>query len=641
MDQLLEKIKEHNVITFDVFDTLLKRPFSDQRDIFMSVAEQLHSNNIIANDFAKERENAEKTARKVFPEREVNIHEIYTILEKKYGKDVCEKIKKIEIDTEINAAMPNMEVYPYYQQCILLKKKIYIISDMYLPGTVIEKILSHIGIDGYNKLYSSCDYRKTKWENGDLFDVCLKENKINPSEVLHIGDNPRADIKMAKKKGIDAYCVGNVKCRIGSQYTSAKFILSQKNKQYYKRLKNFINNSIPQREGIAFRTGYEIFGPLLCHYIMWLQSIVHSNKIDKIIFFSRDGYVLKKAYDLLHDNKVSTEYLYISRRAVIVPLLSYTNTLEDFFYLYKSWPKKIKIRHFIDRLGLIEDDIEEELKKYGYRLEDAILYQDVLLDNNFREFFNEIRPKFIHIADKQKSLFQQYFTSTIKKDESFTVVDIGGRCTIEYALNDFFKRSHLRTQFYASYFLMNDYHEQTARRKTCYKSTPLLNAVLRFSYMFLEVFLSAPHGTVLSYKQDTDNRIIPVLGPYIYDDANLLTDSKAILDLQEGALSFVRNYANGYKKYIPLNQEIAFAGYCEFSLFPVKNDIEYWKRIHFDGDEFEPLVSRKNIMSYINHPSAIKDDFYKSMWPAGFITDLFKTKLPLKILFLIYYKLHK
>ena len=641
MDQLLEKIKLHNVITFDVFDTLLKRPFLNQEDIFVSVAEQLYLDNIIVKDFVKKRKHAEKIARKVFPEKEVNIHEIYTILEKEYGKEVCEKIKKIEIETEINAAMPNMAVYPYYEQCISLKKKIDIISDMYLPGAVIEKILSHIGIKGYNKLYSSCDYRRTKWENGDLFDVCLKENKINPSEVLHIGDNQRADIEMAKKRGIDTYCIANTKYRTASRYTSTKFILSPKNKRYYNRLKNFIDNSIPQREEIAFHTGYEIFGPLLCHYIIWLRSIAHSNKIDKIIFFSRDGYILKKAYDLLHDDKVTTEYLYISRRAVIVPLLSYTNTLEEFFHLYKSWPKKIKIQYFIDRLGLSPNDITDELKKYSYQLEDIILYQNILHDSKFRDFFDEIRPKFLHAGDKQKLLLQQYLSSAIEEDENATIVDIGGGCTIECALNDFLKKSHLTTKFYAFYFLMNDYHKQTEKRKTCYKSTPLLNAVLRFAYMFLELFLSAPHGTVLSYDWDKNNHVIPVLGPYIYDDVTLLTDAKAISNLQEGALSFVRKYMKGYQKYIPLNQEISFAGYCDFSLFPTKKDIDYWKRIHFDGDEFESLVSRKNIMWYIKHPSTIKNDFYKSMWPAGFITDLCKTRLPMKILFLIYYKLLK
>ena len=637
MDKLLKEIDSHEVITFDVFDTLLKRPFVNEDDLFYAVGEQL--NDIDIDDFVAKRKNADKTARQTFPQKEVNIHEIYMMLYGEYGKEKCERIKQIEIQTEINTALPNMKIYSYYQKCIELKKRIFIISDMYLPGDIIKEILSHIGVVVYEKLYSSCDYRKTKWENGDLFDLCLKENSIKPSQSLHIGDNKRADIDMAKKIGMDAYQV--IENGIGlSQYRSYKFITNKKNVKYYSRLKKFIDSSIPNEKSIAFRTGYEIFGPMLCHYIKWLQSIVRLHDIKTILFFSRDGYVLKKAYDLLRDDGVKTKYFYLSRRSIVVALLSYSNSLESFFDVYKSWPKRIKIKHFINRMGLDVEDVEEVLKCYNYKVDDVILYKDVLSDVKFRKFFEEIRPKFISIANTQKVLFQKYFSDMTNEAGKIAIVDIGAGCTIEYALNEFLKRSKINIKLFPCYFLMNDYKEKSGFRKTCYKYNPLLTSVLRFSYMFLEAFLSAPHGTVLSYRRDDYNKVYPVLEPFCYKKNNCMSDSRHILDLQSGALFFVNMFKNNNcEKYILLNQEIVFSGYYEFGLFPKSKDMEFWKEIHFDGDDFEKMVTRKSLIWYIRHPGSLKNDFYKSMWPAAFIKDLFGTNIIVKMMFWMYHKL--
>lgn len=43
-------------------------------------------------------------------------------------------------------------------------------------------------------------------------------------------------------------------------------------------------------------------------------------EIKSFFFFARDGYVAKKVYDILYP-ECSTDYIYLSRRALSVPLL--------------------------------------------------------------------------------------------------------------------------------------------------------------------------------------------------------------------------------------------------------------------------------------------------------------------------------
>ena len=88
------------------------------------------------------------------------------------------------------------------------KKKIYLISDMYLPQRIIAQLLRKCGYEGYEALYVSCEKGTAKSEA--LFDIYLKDRKrdgYKGCDCLHIGDNEIADIMNAKAAGMDAFPV--------------------------------------------------------------------------------------------------------------------------------------------------------------------------------------------------------------------------------------------------------------------------------------------------------------------------------------------------------------------------------------------------------------------------------------------------
>lgn len=634
MDKLLREIEKHEVVTFDVFDTLLKRPFRNADDLFLAIAEQFPD----IKDFVKQRKHAETAARKVCTHREVNLDEIYSVLERVYGKETCKKLKEIEIQTEIDTAILNLDIYPYYQKCLSSGKTIYIISDMYLPGTIISRILSKIGICGYNKLYSSCDYRKTKWENGDLFKYVIQENQLNPSNMLHIGDNKRADIDMAAKCGISTYQVLPDKGNSKRKYSFNGFISEDRKKIYSYRLKRFTEMTVPRNKSIAFSDGYRLFGPILYFYVKSLKDFVEAESIDKVLFFSRDGYILQKAYKLI-DEKMESQYFYISRKSVIIPLLYYTDSFKEFLGLYKSWPKNVKIKQILSRMGLEPELVCGDLKKYNLSQDDEIPFNELVMNQALKKFYVDIHAKTLQNAKSQKDLFLTYFLRSVNKVNRFAIVDIGARCTIEKALKDLLGKNKIKSAFYTYYFRLENPNEQTKLRRTCYINTSMMNAVLRFCYMFLEVFLSAPHGTVLGYQKNENSDITPKLDDFIYPKMHLENDCQAILDLQNGALEFVRNYAGKYEKYLPLDQDIVFSSFFNFGLFPEKQDLLFWGKIHFDADDFESLISAHTFKDYVKHPSLFMKDFSKSMWPAGFVCDVFRSRTLFKILFWFYLKL--
>lgn len=126
---------------------------------------------------------------------------------------------KLELEVENDICRPYFPMQQLYEYCIQNHKKIYIVSDMYLPACSIERILNKNGYAGYCRIYSSCDYRVTKWENGDLFQRIVNDENLQKKDILHIGNDKVADFKMAQNQGIDAYLIDEptIQCRYSSR----------------------------------------------------------------------------------------------------------------------------------------------------------------------------------------------------------------------------------------------------------------------------------------------------------------------------------------------------------------------------------------------------------------------------------------
>ena len=79
---------------------------------------------------------------------------------------------------------------------------------------------------------------------------------------------------------------------------------------------------------ISYMFGYSYFGPFLIGFIKWISEIVDTSEIDNIFFFARDGYMMKRAYEL-YTNKSDTYYAYFSRNSIRQALLYRSRTFTD------------------------------------------------------------------------------------------------------------------------------------------------------------------------------------------------------------------------------------------------------------------------------------------------------------------------
>ncbi len=166
-------------------------------DVFYMIGERLD-----LLDFKNVRVWAEWDARMKCKQRnghmEVTLQDIWENLAEDTGLDAMEGMQlECEIEEKLCYANPYMlQVWKRLQE---LEKRVIIVSDMYLPRACIEKILQNAGYTGAERIYISSEYGENK-AGGDLFHRVLRD--FSGNRIVHIGDNPHSDHKMAQKCGL-------------------------------------------------------------------------------------------------------------------------------------------------------------------------------------------------------------------------------------------------------------------------------------------------------------------------------------------------------------------------------------------------------------------------------------------------------
>lgn len=341
---LMEKSKieqiivEHDVICFDIFDTIVIRKVVQAADIFNIVEERLRNRNIDI-PFARIRKIAEKKARKL--KASPKLKDIYDEMKLLHSLSEVETeiIMEEELETEIKFSASRksiVELLSFAKRC---GKKVFLVSDMYLSASQMKKLLDCLDIKGYDKLFVSCEYGKNKWPEGELFNEVLGCLPLG-TKVVHIGDNDGADIVCARKKGIDAIKIINIyetlvnsefygllsyNKTLGDSLTIGNFAT-----KYLSDPFEFVNN-----KGIVYlQTPEEVgavgFGSLVVGFLEWIKEQCENRKIENIGFMARDGWILYEVWKnrsqyFSTDSVLNGKYILGSRKALAVTAL-YNNT---------------------------------------------------------------------------------------------------------------------------------------------------------------------------------------------------------------------------------------------------------------------------------------------------------------------------
>ncbi len=446
LEKLKDKIASSNykVISFDIFDTLLLRPCFHPTDILRLVGLRCG----YQGDFIGMRRIAEREARKIKPffEDEITYDDIYNCFGDlfDFSQDEIEKFKSIELDIEykyLYARKSMKEIYNYAQS---IGKEIIIVSDMYLSEDFLSRVLKKNGYDKYNKLYVSSEYKITK-SSGKLYDYIIKEYEqkgILAKEILHLGDNEKSDVAIAKNKGISTEYIARTEAQFRKSRKLGELFNNRNKYCYNSYLIGFAANTIfddPYVEydfttrfnGLPKNMSIILFAPFILSFVKWMLDDSIKEEIETMCLVYRDGYLPEMILNILRpfygEKFPKLKQIYLSR-AVINKF--YANKKNG---LYESLSNMLAndsmtVGDFIKTRLFVEDENEfkevlDIFRKHGYGGEN-----DVLKDRNkYMAFTKELESFYVKNALPKIEIILRYCSQILKDSGKTAVFDIGYR----------------------------------------------------------------------------------------------------------------------------------------------------------------------------------------------------------------------
>lgn len=611
LEDLISKITSSTIeyVSFDIFDTLLKRTVLKPSDIFEIVSNELNKKfEYKCIDFTTQRINAELQARKEIQYKnplreEITYDEIYDYFKEKtvFPSEVIEYAKKLELDLEYQFS-DTKEIGKYlFDLAIQSNKKIILISDMYLPLEFVKRLLDKNNYNGYTKCYISSEINLTK-ATGNLYKfVCKDLNIKDKKSIIHIGDNYESDYVNATKKGLNgahvakaedyifnrnnALHTGNginkvifknkscVDMRVFNYFLSIRCSLGLMASKFYNKIDCGVNiesdyNADPNK------IGYMVLGPHLLAVIEWIKDIVIQEKIPTVHFVARDGYLVKKAFDKIYGTTYcQTNYIRCSRKSL---LLADIIKKEDFYNIssklnYSTLSVK-KINNYF--LPIIKDGIDVEKIFLNKKINTLKEFDNI-------ESFNKVIKIYIDEIISMDKLHEyqikltNYYKQFIKPGDF--IFDIGYSGRPEEAL------SVLLGFPVGSMYIHTNNDVANKRQKMCniksfnfYEYKPNITGILR-EHLFMELGPS-----VIGFKDD-GKKLEPLFEEYEFKYDEFLITSI----IQQRAIEFVSDYYSIFQQYLkdlPMRKIDASSLYEDFIHYGTDFDIKVFYCVNFEDD---------------------------------------------------------
>ena len=388
-------IDTHEVISFDVFDTLLMRKVLLPTDVFYMVAIKANIEDV--EKFAEYRIAAERSfGNEINPKlRWIYEKTDASVLE---GKTLAE-MENIELETDIELILPRKEVVSLFEYACSLGKKVYLTTDTYYSKEQIEQILRDNDIFGFEEVIISCEYGCKK-ENG-LFNILRQ--KAGGHSIGHIGDNEMADIFAGEKYGLDVFRVYSAFDLLNISSYAPLAALPQNVTE-----RNVLGIIISQ----MFRSPFALYqsdgrvecddllsygkmfmAPVCVGFLKYIQEKCRPN--EKILLAARDGYILNRIFPYFDPEK-KYDYLYFqtSRSASVGASVSNRMYLKFALQIGYSGEKKDILRERFG-LDLTYEDNEEEVFN-------AVNRQSAKLCENYMMYINKLQltkqPVFVDLV---------------------------------------------------------------------------------------------------------------------------------------------------------------------------------------------------------------------------------------------------
>lgn len=600
LKELISK-SQYQYIFFNVFYTVIKFPFSNIDQIYY-LMEKSYNKEIATNvTFMKLRKEAESIVKNSSVYNNITIEKIYDCLNQVFDIDfdICQKLKSIEEKLLIDFSSARNFIKEIYDTAVKFNKKIIFIQNTYYNESTIINILKSNGITKFDNIFTASN-KQFNEHLTNLLEFSINNLKINPYNILYFcSDNYNLelaqflDIKsILIPKTTDKLNSYTLKSLPNSLINSNSFI----NSSGYDFTTSIIANKYfdnPFRsftEGSAYNCDPYYLGS--CALGMHLLSIIYwilkeTTDYNKILFMARDGYLVKKTFDILVQTNKSkkkfpkTEYIHISRRLMMPYIISEYSDLLNFpsLNLFKATPKIM-----FDLLDFCTKDINKKDLSAFYN--DINLSENTCFENkeNYYKFIKELYVRFYDKKkhEQSKKALNEYFKNF---NNNYITFDLGNYGRVQSAFVKATKKN-----IDALFLFSNTDVSIIESQKNNFKIKTFYEFYPNGNRSFREYIFSSDEPSCIGLNK--------MNGIYELKFDNYKVRDLAKREIQQGAIDFVKEYCETFKNHI---EEINFKNYemslpFETFLCHPNKDLEIFKHSYFEG-----IFDKENIFDYITN----------------------------------------
>lgn len=605
---IVEAFRAHlphiKAVSFDVFDTLFIRALHEPEALFDLLGLRLE-----VNDFRQQRIAAQRLGFQRMHNdgrHEIGLDDIYSSLPSPLA--ILAGHGDLEQQLEQLVLRVNPEMLALVEEARAAGKVIALTSDMYLPESFFRSLVERAGIDIEHFLISSA-CNSTKRDGGELFVQLQQRLGMQPADILHIGDNPLGDVQRAQEKGLRAmhYRAPAFTTPSGSldALSSIRLGLSRHGAYY-------------PASSPWWQLGWQFGGPILQEFLHWIQQQARLDQVDRILFVSRDGYLMHQLHQSSPGKNLDASYLRGSRVSFTLAALTEQNFLKHVPFLM-SGANDITLQDLFSRIGLDLPD-EQVLDDLGLSSATPLTKNN---HENIKQFLIAMRPSLLKAAhETRKGLYRHLLDLGLRDGMRIAFVDVGWSGTTQQAFQNACE-GMFALDLTGYYLGLSEHSNKLASHKRIKlraftESTGANQAqslTLYRNRAVAELFFSAPHPTTIGYRLSSGATL-----KFIEDrERGVDYDIASIVErINQGISDFVHQSERLYKDLVqPMTYSGALDNLLQLLDRPSREHVDLVGQI-YNWDAWASSENHHTYFACADKSSAknIKPD----LWPAGWST---------------------
>lgn len=326
------------ILSLDCFDTLVWRTGHQPVDVFAALGPnaRIHAR-------VKAESDTRKAQRLRNRSNEVSLREIYARLLDDPGDEARERAVQAELAAEAAHCFGFAPAIELIRNARARGMRVIVVSDTYLGSDELRTLIAGAaGADVASmieRVFCSNEHGVSKADG--LFRFVLDALGVPPGSLLHLGDNPAADLQAPRRLGIRAVHIEQFPTELGHQLRQEAALASvidpglRTRKPFLQVHRAPLATAWQRADTPAHRIGLGTLGPILYGFAHWIASEVESlqRQGKKIVplFLLRDAHLPHLVFERVAPHlTASTRRVEISRFTAFAASMRTTDDVIDY-----------------------------------------------------------------------------------------------------------------------------------------------------------------------------------------------------------------------------------------------------------------------------------------------------------------------